>query len=371
MFTTTADRQNKTPESTITTPRDPQYVQSRLEDIERAASSQVAEFDWITGFFHTPGNLNILFVFSDVDNYWDLSLFNALSDSLYNLHGKDYNITYTCLSAQNSQSKLFDMANNELLAACKEADVCVASAPWVLRQLYIMEIAQKTNTPIVFSGVSEPALHGLLRENDVSSDLMTGVIMGLPSYKKQAQVLKALRPDAKYMLVPYDIGLGTGATSAANSGGTKRLSDEWKKLGGKARNFGFLGENDIGAAIAGNAQKNSLVNLSLESSTLAQMGSIVRHANKHGLTLFAHDRISVRRGAAFGSGTSGSTFGPAAAQIISQLVVLEYETINIKPVVIQEDDRMCFHTESLEQQGINLDQSALGLMQMMPVEAVE
>lgn len=321
----------------------------------------------------TLGNsptLKVLFVFSDVGNYWEQSLFFSMVDSLYNKHGHDHDISYTCLSGQSSPELLEYVLTQAMSTAFVENDICVASAPWVFTRMRT-RLGSYNTMPTIFSGMVTPDRFGALKEFGKSTENTTGVVMQVPSYDDQAQTIKDLRPDTTSMVVPYDTNLGDGGVTSAHAGATATLSRAWQALGGTSTVIPLDGLGDIGGTIVKEAPEKSIVNLSLESSVLAQMPRIVQQANKHGLTLYAHDRISVRRGAALGSGGSGSSYGPHTAQMISQVLVERSRPKDIPPAVVVEDKHVCFQNETIEQQGIAVAGEMMRKMQMLPIEMVE
>lgn len=313
----------------------------------------------------------IAIVLSHRYNYWEQAAFQKMRVSLEVAHAEQYDFEYQFFSGENSRTFLNHYTLGEMRGSSHAFDAIVAFCPWTasLTKAAISSFDKRVH--LFFAGVSCPEKAGLIRADERSDDMVSGVIMGTPSYDKQARTITDLKPDAYTLLVPYDRKLTLGGATELHYGPTAGLIDAWKERGGVVEMLPITAFDDIGSKIVERADDETVVNFSTQSSMIAQAPHIVQACNGHGVTLYAHDRLSVRRGVGFGSGWSGSEYGSTLAALMSEVMINGAAPQTVKFAHIIESPDVCYHEQALKKQGITLSKQMTRLMQMIPISCVE
>ena len=212
----------------------------------------------------------------------------------------------------------------------------------------------------------------LLKNQKQASYNIAGVAMQVGSYDEQVQTIKDLKPSLKDLLVPYDSIVTHGGFTERFYGPTEAFCKSWRKFGGRVRAVDISDGSQIEDTIASYASRNALVNLSVQSTVLTKTNQIVAACNRQDMPVYSHSQQGVRAGAVFGSGYSGSIYGPPVAYLIGQVFVDGKDLSTLSLPIVQESSDLCYLEPALQTQGFShLNEDRLRTMRMLPIQHVE
>lgn len=331
-------------------------------------------FQWAHRSVHRDTRLtSIVIVLSHTQNYWEVAAAREMIESLNKAYGDSQHFEYLVFSANNDRVILDSIAREELLGnSGNHFDVCIAFAPWVVSSLRNLFLGERTSLPLIFGGLATPDRLGLFEHGTAPMEGLAGVITVPPCHNEAVKTIRDLKPELTELLVPYDSILTHAGLTEKCYGASQSLIAAWKKHGGKVRALEIQPSDNIAEKIIGAAQPHTLVNLSCQSSVIAQADAITAACNMHNIPLYAHDRQGVRRGAVLGTGSSGTTYGPWLASLVGQICIEKAPTTALTLPLVNEQKEVCYFEPGLATQGFeHLDDATLRKMRMLPIQHVE
>lgn len=165
----------------------------------------------------------------------------------------------------------------------------------------------------IFAGVDGPEFaHSLAKENGSS----TGVYVKV-DYKKELDQLLHYKPEAKNVLLVYDPTHGTGLEKDK-----QEIEEYLNKVGITLHPVEIYQTNEIQQKVAASLSNIDVLLVLIDNTVVAGIDALVVLCNRYGVTLFASDLSSGKKGAALAYGIteydSGVGAGKLARAILEQ-----------------------------------------------------
>lgn len=214
--------------------------------------------------------------------------------------------------------------------------------------LHELSTRKNIQTPIVFTAISNPVEVGIIASTASSENHITGV-QDAPRYKEQLEKLLAIKPTTQSLLLVYDPVIKGGAH--------EKDAKEIKKIVNN-KNIVFnttkvFHTNEIQAKVQPELQKNDVVMVLTDHTTVSGIDSLVTLCNRYGVTLYASDLNSGDKGAALAYGVTEYDYGSTAAE--QALAILEHnKNPQDIPIAVVKNHKIKLNTKTMTQQGLIL-----------------
>ncbi len=211
-----------------------------------------------------------------------------------------------------------------------------------------MTTKKKKNIPIVFSAVSRPVELGLIDSFESSKNHVTGVA-DEQDYERQFELLSLVKPEVKSILLVYNPQEGTGLE--VNKEVIKNILDK-KGITLQSLEVFSSGEiyNKASSAIVG----ADVVLVLTDNTVVSAIESLVKLCSRHGVTLFASEADSVRRGAALGCGIPQREYGVRAGKQARSILIHHKKPADL-PVQKLDELMLYVNEDAAKRQNVSLD----------------
>lgn len=162
-------------------------------------------------------------------------------------------------------------------------------------------------TPHIFAGVDGPQFACGLKAQNSSS---TGVYVKM-DYQKELDQLMHYRPDAKDVLLVYDPMHGTGLDNDKNE-----IEAYFKKAGIMLHTIEVYQTNEIQQKVAASLSNSDVLLVLTDNTVVAGIDALIALCNRYGVTLFASDLSSGKKGAALAYGVTEYDSGVGAGNLV-------------------------------------------------------
>lgn len=196
---------------------------------------------------------------------------------------------------------------------------------------------QGTDTPVIYTAVSDPVASGLAKDNKTSEENITGTSDILP-VKQQLELIRTMLPEAKKIGILY-------TTSETNSESTIEM---YKKFA-KEYNFEIItsGVNtmaDISLAATDLVEKVDCLSNLTDNTVVAALQTVLDAANKKKIPVFGSEIEQIKSGCIAAMGLDykklGKQTGIMAAKVLKgeeKVGQMPYESIEEASLYINEE----------------------------------
>ncbi|HEV2601803.1 MAG TPA: ABC transporter substrate-binding protein [Candidatus Babeliales bacterium] len=171
----------------------------------------------------------------------------------------------------------------------------------------IAELLKKKNvaTPHIFTAVDGPEFAQSIMDLNTSS---TGVYVK-SDYKTEMDIVHLLKPNIKNMLLVYDPTHGVGLEKDK-----QEIAEYIKKFGITLHAVEIYQTNEIQQKVAALLPSMDVLLILADNTVVAGIDALITLCNRYGVTLFASDLESGKKGAALAYGVTEYESGSEAAQ---------------------------------------------------------
>jgi putative ABC transport system substrate-binding protein len=203
--------------------------------------------------------------------------------------------------------------------------------------------------PHVFAAVDGAEFaHSLTALNQSS----TGVYVQL-DYTKEMDMMHALKPDIKNMLLVYDPTHGTGLEKYK-----KEIERYIQKFGITLHSVEIYQSNEIQQKVAASLPTMDVVLVLVDNTVVAGIDALIALCNRYGVTLLASDLASGKKGAALAYGITEYESGSGAAQKVCE--ILEHgKNPQELPISAITKFRVAVNRATMQAQHLNVDEKTL------------
>lgn len=219
----------------------------------------------------------------------------------------------------------------------------------------IAELLHKRNnsTPHVFCTVEGPAFSLSLRDRNTSS---TGVYIQ-PDYRTQLELLQKIKPGVKHILLVYDPLHGTGLQKDKDAI-EAYLSTQNITL----HTVEIYQTNEIQQKVAPLLPNIDVVLILIDNTAVAGIDALITLCNRFGVTLYASDLASGKKGAALAYGITDAESGIEAARK-AQAILINGKHPNTIPIDAINSFRLSVNQETMKAQGLDVPSDTLKQLQ--------
>lgn len=162
-------------------------------------------------------------------------------------------------------------------------------------------------TPHIFAGVDGPEFARGLKDQNSSS---TGVYVKM-DYQKELDQLMHYKPHAKNVMLVYDPMHGTGLEKEKNE-----IELYLKKNGISLHTVEVYQTNEIQQKVAASLANIDVILVLTDNTVVAGIDALITLCNRYGVTLFASDLSSGKKGAALAYGITEYDSGVGAGNLV-------------------------------------------------------
>lgn len=232
--------------------------------------------------------------------------------------------------------------------------ICVAGA--TLSQVARSVTAKRQNPiPVLFIGATDPVGLGLVDSLDKPATNMTGINIVDGDEDKSVFVMKALKPEARHVLLPY--------CPLASGGDVERQAFYAKSFlenrGTRVTLIPIYKLPEIIPKVKGLIQSADTV-MYLPGCLVDEAAEgLIKLCNQYHVSLFANQPLTVKQGAAFGYGTDSYIIGKEAYTIAKRIVVDKEKPQNIPVRFISNGRRVAINLDAAKQQNLEVPEELL------------
>lgn len=218
----------------------------------------------------------------------------------------------------------------------------------------IAEISRKKHSamPQVFCSIEDPVGMGIVDSLSSSGNQITGVIEGAMQANDQVKILRALKPDAKRVLLVYD--------PAATFGMEKEravLESLLEQANITLQSIEVSQANEISQKASALIANNDMVLVLKDNTVVSGIDSLITLCNRYGVALFVSDLNSGQKGAAIAYGIKEYDSGVGAALKAEQIFAGKKPAdIPITPI---DKLTLVINKNTMKQQNLLLDPELL------------
>lgn len=165
----------------------------------------------------------------------------------------------------------------------------------------------KPDIPIVYGAVSYPLQAELVKSLETSGNNLTGIVDTVPA-KEQLDILFALRPSIKNILIVYD---------ATHPGFALQGVPDLERIitirGRRSTRLEIFNVNEVYEKVRSHIATCNAIVILKDNTVVSALDALVKLCNQSHVTLMTSDLDSVDRGAALGFGVSEYDLGVASA----------------------------------------------------------
>ena len=260
---------------------------------------------------------------------------------------KDYHLSFFLkIYNANGNRSLLRAQIEDVATSAYDLVVTIGAGPSQLTKEIFTKRCCKT--PIVFAGVKDPVVLGLVESFDAKNKI-TGSA-AVTDYALQVDLLLMIKPAIKNVLLLYDPTQGSGLESDRQE--IEGLFTE-KNITFKAAQVFNITE--IQQKIPSLISKDiDLVMILKDNTVVPAIDLIIKHCERHGVTAFATDLDSSKKGVALAFGVHESQFGIDAAACAYKILHEGLSSQEV-PVKLTKKFRFAINRRKLQAQGVHLE----------------
>ena len=215
----------------------------------------------------------------------------------------------------------------------------------------IAELLQKKGIemPHVFGAVDGQTFAQSLTALNRSS---TGVYVQF-DYTQEMNMLHALKPNAKHILLVYDPTHGTGLEKYK-----KEIERYIQKFGMTLQSVEIYQSNEIQQKVAALLPSMDVVLVLVDNTVVAGIDALIALCNRYGVTLLASDLASGKKGAALAYGITEYESGSGAAQKACEILICGKKPYDI-PISAITKFRIAVNRDTMQAQQLEIDEEQL------------
>lgn len=256
------------------------------------------------------------------------------------------NLTITYDNAQADMGTASTIANSYV--SQKVDLICAIATPSAMTAY---NACLKTEIPVVYSAISDPAAAGVANEDGSGLGNITGTSDTLPVVA-QLDMIRQMMPEAKKIGIIY-------TTSEANSIST---IEQYKKY---AKDYGFeivdTGINtisEVSTAAASLVGKVDCITNLTDNTVVEALQTVLEKANQQNIPVFGSEIEQVKAGCAAAMGLDYIALGKQTGAIAAQILKGEKQAIDI-PYEIIEEENLYVNTAVTDKLGLKIEQTLL------------
>lgn len=256
------------------------------------------------------------------------------------------NLTITYDNAQADMGTASTIANSYV--SQKVDLICAIATPSAMTAY---NACLKTEIPVVYSAISDPAAAGVANEDGFGLGNITGTSDTLPVVA-QLDMIRQMMPEAKKIGIIY-------TTSEANSIST---IEQYKKY---AKDYGFeivdTGINtisEVSTAAASLVGKVDCITNLTDNTVVEALQTVLEKANQQNIPVFGSEIEQVKAGCAAAMGLDYIALGKQTGAIAAQILKGEKQAIDI-PYEIIEEENLYVNTAVTDKLGLKIEQTLL------------
>lgn len=256
------------------------------------------------------------------------------------------NLTITYDNAQADMGTASTIANSYV--SQKVDLICAIATPSAMTAY---NACLKTEIPVVYSAISDPAAAGVAKEDGSGLGNITGTSDTLPVVA-QLDMIRQMMPEAKKIGIIY-------TTSEANSIST---IEQYKKY---AKDYGFeivdTGINtisEVSTAAASLVGKVDCITNLTDNTVVEALQTVLEKANQQNIPVFGSEIEQVKAGCAAAMGLDYIALGKQTGAIAAQILKGEKQAIDI-PYEIIEEENLYVNTAVTDKLGLKIEQTLL------------
>lgn len=219
----------------------------------------------------------------------------------------------------------------------------------------IAELLHKRNnsTPHVFCALEGPAFSSSLRERNASS---TGVYIQ-PDYHTQLELLQHIKPNVKHILLVYDPLHGTGLQKDKDA-----IEAHLTTKGISLQTVEIYQTNEIQQKVTPLLPTVDVVLVLIDNTVVAGIDALIALCNRFGVTLYASDLASGKKGAALAYGITDAESGIEAARKAQTILEDGNHPSTVSADAINRF-RLSVNQATMKTQGLNVPSDKLEQLQ--------
>lgn len=205
------------------------------------------------------------------------------------------------------------------------------------------------HTPHIFCAVDSKKFAESLVEANAST---TGVYVQL-DYKKGIDALRAIKPNIKNVLLVYDPTHGAG------------LEDRQHEIAAHTKQYGIMlhsvevyHSNEIQQKVAALLPSVDVALVLVDNTVVSGIDALIALCNRYGVTLFASDLASGKKGAALAYGITEYESGSGAAHMAHEIID-EAKKPQDLPMTALSNFRLAINNETKDAQRVCLEGSCV------------
>lgn len=313
----------------------------------------------------------VLFFLSSSHNHFEQEVLLHTITSLQAAYGTQTPPEIDVVYLENSTRQVSRSPLANLAEHAHQYIAFATASPWVAGMLaHEIEIS-KIPTGLIFAGIPDPDLLGLVRNLHTSGSMATGSYTKSLSFAQSLQTIKTLRPDMRRVIIPCDFSIRVKNMVDHEYGHTYGLIQECERQNLEPHIVPVSSAGLIAPFIEKEISSDSLVAITRSSSVLSRGQELLDLCSSKNIPAFAMDLLTARRGAVFSTGESGGMYGKYVAEALYAIHMNGERMEDMLLHPIQERSQLFFHPIMLREQGVNVCQDQMNLLEAQSVLTVQ
>jgi|GEM_PF-6918852 len=235
-------------------------------------------------------------------------------------------------------------------------DLIITSGPWISVAIMATQRHWRRAVPHIFVGVDDPTGWGLTDNDYYSENGVTGIKTLSPRLQNHLKAMSNLRPNARRAVIFYngDLDKMSETSFLQHSGVRGKLSGMMRSAGWSVEMVGLRFNSDVEDEVFSKLIKADVAVMLNESTVMMHQEKLHELCTQARTTLVGLNVLSVIKGAAFGTGSSGADCAPLLVKQIRQILVEKRDPSDVEIVGFQEPDRVWYNPLEIENQGVYL-----------------
>lgn len=244
-----------------------------------------------------------------------------------------------------------DIANAQMIAEkYVKDDVDLIFTIATLSAQAAKKAIEKSDTPMVFTAVTDPVFSQLVSDLNVTDNNITGVVDAAP-IKENLELFKELKEGIKTVGIIYNVGESNSEVQVAQ---TKEIA---KTLGLEIETVGIATVNDIPQAVDTISKKAEGLYLITDNMVASAMSLVANLAVENKLITVSADGSHVGEGILVSKGISYYEIGKQSAVIAKQILV-DKKPVSEIPVQASDNLEKIVNLKTMEALGLTKDNKA-------------
>ncbi len=252
------------------------------------------------------------------------------------------NLTIEFQNAQGEAANADMQAKNMVTSGC---DMLVGIATPAAMSCY--SAARETQTPVIFSAVSDPVAAGIVQSMEAPGSVATGTADSL-NLEGQMQMIRAFLPDAKSIGIIY-------TTSEPNSiAHLEKFEELAPSYGFEIRAIGVTSASEVGTAAASLAAEGvDCINNFTDNNVVNNLSLVLHEAEEAGIPVFGSEEEQVKNGCLASESLDYVELGKETGRMAAKVLKGEAKPEEMEVLVI-EASAPVYNQAVLEALGLEL-----------------